>query len=389
MKKILSYLFVILLVLSTQVNAIDVSEFSDDVQMETAEEIAIKPLPIYNIPLNILFSQINNPEEIEVGKILYSENGPAMVISNIKTAKCLKCIDAEKYVEAYHLNYKKPERYGITEIQEEIPVPYYKYKVLDFAPKIIQRISTSKYDSEIKQTLIWAYEDVDTYSLYEVWTKYFYRSETEWKKDIYPAVVELQKISPALDLKEAQSKLKVEITPQGYSKVWFSMYNPTNENVIVTVHRGRTLENLNKKNQNIALGETKTVYIPANEKRSFYMASYCINQHKGSPTESDKTIVGGYVEEKLQKVIAIAESKGVAGKTESQSAVWHITDRAEVSGYASNLVEESEGIEFAYGNAVKGSIDVNEFINGRANPNKPTFNETIIEWVKNLIDSLF
>jgi hypothetical protein len=213
-------------------------------------------------------------------------------------------------------------------IEEEYPVTrcITTYRVVDQAPGKIIEILKSNYKGNEKQILIWAALGVDDLSL----QKKCKELGVNWK-ELKKEIDQYQSTRVSMDLKEAAgtSWITLKVTPQGYSSVSFQVQN-YGKGFFLLVERGRTLVNHNQQNQNIALGETKVMFVPVKETRSMTVRSYCINQHKGSPSSQDETTVGEIVEEELYKVISAGDILGKAASGAAQQAVWHRTDNNQV-----------------------------------------------------------
>jgi hypothetical protein len=193
----------------------------------------------------------------------------------------------------------------------------------------------------LKQFAIWAYMGVDYASLQGAWVFAGLNAQAWEEAEVWFA--SFAKASSAENLEELDNSISVSFEAQGYSEVVIDLVNHRENYAYVRVEAGTILKNQNGSNQNISIGETGAVLVPAGMSKEVILNTYCINLHRGVPSGSDMLAPSAERNGDLLKLFQNAAGKGYS-QGAIQEAVWHLTDGAGVYSHeAQELLADSPG----------------------------------------------
>jgi uncharacterized secreted protein with C-terminal beta-propeller domain len=206
-------------------------------------------------------------------------------------------------------------------------------------------IKSATSEDILRQFAIWAYMGVDLASMRGYWLS-IGLSEGGWM-EVENWLASFAKASPARDITELDPSISTSYEPQGYSAVEIGLANNGTDEAYVRAEVGTILKNNDKTNQNITIGETGVVFVPAGASKRMRLESYCINLSKGTPVENDLLIPTKEKDENLFILLSRAAGAGYTGMNRQyaiQDAVWCITDNREASSSEAQrlLLDNSE-----------------------------------------------
>jgi len=305
--------------------------------------------------------QTSEPYTITQGVLLYSENGISVIVIEDKTLT-----DGEG-IRTYYVDFiasqLPPSAYVIliypppvidTYIPHGIAPPELRAILTVDVPELENQLLTENAASGIKlataedilrQFAIWAYMGVDLASMKGYWLS-LGLSEGAWG-EAENWLAGFAKASPAKDITELDPSISVSYEPQGYSAVVIGLTNNGTADAYIRAEVGTILNNKNKANQNITIGETGVVFVPAGASKRMRLESYCINLSKGVPAMDDLLTP---MKEKNKALSTLLDRAAGAGYDYQvhvvQEAVWYITDgRGTSSVEAQRLLSDNTEVK--------------------------------------------
>jgi hypothetical protein len=292
----------------------------------------------------VITIQTSAPYEVESGLLLYSENGISVIVIEDKTLS-----DGEG-VRTYYVDFIASQLPPDAVVIMIYPPPIVdRYVVVGIAPQGLRSILTTdvpklesvlftdnvalglKYataEDILRQFAIWTYMGVDLASLKGYWLL-IGLSEAAWNES-EGWLAGFAKSSSAVDITDLPHGVSADYEPHGYSRVTIILTNSRHNHVYVRAKVGTILNNANKSNQNITIGETGAVLLPAGVTKRMTLESYCVNARRGVPTRTDTLAPTIETNEELSKLLSRAAAPATVGREYSQrviqEAVWHITD---------------------------------------------------------------
>lgn len=195
------------------------------------------------------------------------------------------------------------------------------YKVVGRAKgALLDLLSTKESDPLTQQAVIWAAEGVDFPALKRA--VFDLGADEEAWAGMVDRIIAARKTPIATTIKDAVDQGLVTISAEAHGYSSTTIKARSSQPAVVLIDAGRVLKNANKGNQNIGVGEDKVIYLPARTDRVVTVASYCFNQERGTPSESDTFTVGGKEDtEVVYKAYKYVWGKNAA-KGGSQRAIW-------------------------------------------------------------------
>jgi len=277
------------------------------------------------------------------GTLLYSENGiSVIVIENKKLANgdgiktyYIDFISSQLPPLAYMiLIYPPPtiETYVVRgmaspELRAILTADFPELENQFLTENAAYGIKSATSEDILRQFAIWAYMGVDLASMRGYWLS-IGLSEGGWI-EVENWLASFAKASPARDITELDPSISASYEPQGYSAVEIGLANNGSNEAYVRAEVGTILNNNDKTNQNITIGETGVVFVPAGASKRMRLESYCINLSKGTPVENDVLVPTNKKDENLFILLSRAAGAGYTGMNRQyavQDAVWYITD---------------------------------------------------------------
>ena len=277
------------------------------------------------------------------GTLLYSENGISVIVIENKT------LANGDGIKTYYIDFIASQLPPSALVILIYPPPNMDtYIVMDMAPpdlRAILAVDVPKLENQLltenaafgiksassedisRQFAIWAYMGVDLASMKGYWLS-IGLSDESWM-EVENWLASFAKASPARDITELDSSISVSYVPKGYSAVAIGLANNGTGEACVRAEVGTILNNKDKTNQNITIGETGIVMVPAGESKRMRLESYCINLSKGTPVENDVLFPTKGKNENLYILLRRAAGAGYTGMNRQyavQDAVWCITD---------------------------------------------------------------
>jgi inhibitor of cysteine peptidase len=307
--------------------------------------------------------QTSESYAVAKGMLLYSENGISVIVIENKT------LTNGDGIKTYYIDFVAsqlpPIAYRIliyplppidTYVVRGMASPELRAILAVDVPKLENQLFTENSASGIKsataqdilrQFAIWAYMGVDLASMKGYWLS-IGLSDGGWM-EAENWLASFAKASPARDITELDSSISASYDPKGYSAVEIGLTNNGTDEAYVRAEVGTVLNNKDKANQNITIGETGVVLVPAGESKRVRLESYCINLSKGTPMENDVLFPTKGKNENLFILLSRAAGAGYTGMNRQyqvQDAVWSITDGRETySAEAQRLLSDNSEIK--------------------------------------------
>jgi uncharacterized secreted protein with C-terminal beta-propeller domain len=297
------------------------------------------------------------------GTLLYSENGiSVMAIENktlangagIKTYY-IEFIASQLPPLAYVILIYPPPTMDTYVIRGMAPPGLRAILTVD-VPELENHLLTENAASGIKsateedilhQFAIWAYMGVDLASMKGYWLS-IGLSDGGWM-EVENWLASFAKASPARDITELDSSISASYEAQGYSAVAIGLANNGTNEAYVRAEVGTILNNNDKTKQNITIGETSVVLVPAGANKRMRLESYCINLFRGTPVGTDVLVPTKEKDENLVILLSRAAGAGYTGMNRQyavQDAVWCITDnRGAYSSEAQGLLLDNSEVK--------------------------------------------
>jgi len=305
--------------------------------------------------------QTSEPYTVTQGMLLYSENGISVIVIEDKTLANSEGI--KTYYVDFIASQLPPSAYVIliypppiidTYIPHGMAPPELRAILTVDVPELENHLLNENAASGIKsataedilrQFAIWAYMGVDLASMKGYWLS-LGLSEGAWG-EAENWLAGFAKASPAKDITELDPSISVSYEPQGYSAVVIGLTNNGTADAYVRAEVGTILNNKNKANQNITIGETGVVFVPAGASKRMRLESYCINLSKGVPAISDMLTPTKEKNEALSTLLGRAAGAGYDYQMYViQEAVWYITDgRGASSVEAQRLLSDNTEVK--------------------------------------------
>jgi len=305
--------------------------------------------------------QTSEPYTVTQEMLLYSENGISVIVIEDKT------LANGEGIRTYYVDFISsqlpPSAYVIliypppvidTYIPHGMAPPELRAILTVDVPESENQLLTENAASGIKsataedilrQFAIWAYMGVDLASMKGYWLS-LGLSEGVWG-EVENWLASFAKASPAKDITELDSSISVSYEPQGYSAVVIGLTNNGTADAYIRAEVGTILNNKNKANQDITIGETGVVLVPAGASKQMRLESYCINLPKGVPAMSDMLTPTKEKNVTLSTLLGRAAGAGYDYQVHVvQEAVWYITDgRMTSSGEAQRLLSDNTEVK--------------------------------------------
>jgi len=305
--------------------------------------------------------QTSEPYTVTQGTLMYSENGISVIIienktltngENIKTYY-IDFIASQLPPEAYViLTYIYPPpvidtyvTYGMApqELRTILTVDLPELENQLFTENTALGIKSATDDDILRQFAIWTYMGVDLVSMKGYWLS-LGLSEGAWE-EAENWLASFAMASPAEDITELDPSISVGYEAQGYSVVVIQLTNNGAGDAYIRAEVGTILSNKNKANQDITIGETGVVLVPAGASKQMRLESYCINLSKGTPARIDVLTPTKEKNDSLSTLLGNAAGAGYTGMHRQyvvQEAVWNITDgRVTSSAEAQRLLSDN------------------------------------------------
>jgi len=309
----------------------------------------------------VITIQTSEPYTITQGVLLYSENGISVIVIEDKTLANGEGIKTF-YVD-FIASQLPPSAYVIliyppptidTYIVHGIAPPELRAILTVDVPELENQLLTENAASGIRsataedilrQFAIWVYMGVDLASMKGYWLS-LGLSEGKWG-EVENWLASFAKASPAKDLTELDSSISVSYESQGYSAVIIGLTNNGTADAYIRAEVGTILNNKNKANQDITIGETGVVLVLAGASKQMRLESYCINLSKGVPAISDMLTPTKEKNVTLSTLLGRAAEGGYDYQVHVvQEAVWYITDgRMTSSSEAQRLLSDNTEVK--------------------------------------------
>lgn len=252
-----------------------------------------------------VFFKLNAPVDLGLrgmmrGDVLFCEDGASLVVLNA----------GDTHSEALYLDFglDKCKRYGKTgtgRVGEEVM-------------SILDNDDLSLWE---KQFAIWYVGGLDMLSLNVTWIN---NVGGGFDYAIEKIQVVAESRTQTLQNAAGDSSVKAGFESEGYTRVKIDL-SENRKTQSILIERGFALENSNRNNQNIALGESMLIYLPYGKPKTFFVRSYCINQNRGTPGRDDGLVMWKNVPGNVQEVIDSNYVKGQVGNSIGQTNVWSET----------------------------------------------------------------
>jgi len=200
-------------------------------------------------------------------------------------------------------------------------------------------IKSATSEDILRQFGIWVYMGVDLASMRGYWLS-IGLSDEGWI-EVENWLASFAKASPSRNITELDSTISASYEPQGYSAVAIGLVNNGTDEAYVLAEVGTILNNNDKTNQNITIGETGVVFVPAGASKRMRLESYCINLSKGTPVKNDILFPTKEKDESIFILLSRAAGAGYTGMNRQyavQDAVWCITDNREASSAEAQML---------------------------------------------------
>jgi uncharacterized secreted protein with C-terminal beta-propeller domain len=299
--------------------------------------------------------QTSESYTVAQGTLLYSENGISVIVIEDKT------LADGKGIKTYYIDFiasqLPPSAFMIliyppptidTYVVSGMAPPGLRAILTVDVPELENQLLTENAPSGIKaatsedilrQFAIWAYMGVDLASMRGYWLS-IGLSDGGWV-EVENWLASFAKASPARDITEPDPSISASYEPQGYSAVAIGLANNGADEAYVKAEVGTILNNNDKTNQNITIGETGVVFVPAGATKRMRLESYCINLFKGTPVKNDILFPTKEKDENLFILLSRAAGAGYTGMNRQyavQDAVWCITDNREASSAEAQML---------------------------------------------------
>ena len=290
--------------------------------------------------------QTSEPYTITQGMLLYSENGISVIVIEDKTLT-----DGEG-IKTYYVDFiasqLPPSAYVILIYPPPTIDTYIVHGMAPHGLRAILTVDVPKLENQLltenaasgirsaaaedilRQFAIWAYMGVDLASMKGYWLL-LGLSDGVWG-EVENWLASFAKASPAKDITELDSSISVSYESQGYSAAIIGLTNNGTADAYIRAEVGTILNNKNKANQDITIGETGVVFVPADASKRVRLESYCINLSKGTPAGTDILTPTKEKNAALSTLLGRAAGAGYDYQTHViQEAVWCITDGRKTS----------------------------------------------------------